>query len=873
MHILLSGILLAAQAAAPAVQRSDPPAVAAAKAVLADEKYVRPPEAIARLVTAPRHQNATLTDPSPDRKWMLREVSEGMPSVATFGRPHLYFAGLQVDPRANRSRALTNRVSIGLEVVNIATGESRKLETPAGATVSGMVWSPDGTEFAYLAHFDASTQLFVGDPVSGKSRPVVRTPLLATLVTGVEWSADSKGIYAVLIPEGRGAPPARPAVATGPKVRLWMDSLESSQRNWATLLEDEYDQDHMAYFVTGQLARIAVRAGTGGSVGTVARIGSPAMISDVEPSPDGRWLKVTRLERPFSYVVQYNGFAAVDEVWDLGGKIVATIARRPLREATDSTSASARVARDSSKRAVAWLPDGSGVHWIGATPRGAGADTADAGGGSGRRERVMVWRAPFGPSDTVVAYSSEGTISDAAFSRDAKLVFISRARQGTGEILAVRVGDTAASARKTIARLRNWAPRFVVMGVRPQGFGGFGQGTPGDSLTFYQQPGDLVLLGGRAGGREVLMSGDSAVFLSGTRYNRDWQTQGPRAFVDRVGIASGSKAHIYESGGDTSVDVELPLDADFSRAIIRRESATSFPNYYAVDMKSGTATQLTRNSDPMPEFTRLQRRNLWVTRADGVRFLVKLTLPADYQAGTRLPGMLWLYPFEYTSQSDYERSLRTEDINQFITGQPRTIEYLATQGYAVANFNPPIIGDQGRMNDSYVADLRMNLLAVIDELDKQGFVDRSRMGIGGHSYGAFATANAMVHTPFFKAGIAGDGMYNRTLTPNGFQSERRDLWSGQRTYLEMSPMLYAERLQGSLLMYHMMEDQNVGTDPISSIRMMQALRAQGKVASLYMYPYEDHGPLTSETVLDLWARWTAWLDLYVKNAAVGKLSS
>jgi len=177
------------------------------------------------------------------------------------------------------------------------------------------------------------------------------------------------------------------------------------------------------------------------------------------------------------------------------------------------------------------------------------------------------------------------------------------------------------------------------------------------------------------------------------------------------------------------------------------------------------------------------------------------------------------------------------------------------------------------MNDSYVSDLRMNLLAVIDELEKQGYVDRSRMGIGGHSYGAFATANAMVHTPFFKAGIAGDGMYNRTLTPTGFQSERRDLWSGQRTYLEMSPMLYAERLQGSLLLYHMMEDQNVGTDPISSIRMMQALRAQGKVASLFMYPYEDHGPLTAETILDLWGRWTAWLELYVKNAGAGKLAS
>jgi dipeptidyl aminopeptidase/acylaminoacyl peptidase len=853
---ILAGCLLAVPLAA---QSATP------KQILASEKYVRPPEAIAKLVAAPRHLNITLTDPSPDRRWMVREVSSGMPDVETFGREHLYFAGLQVDPRANRSRALTNRGVAGLELIDLASGAARKIETPAGATVSNPVWSPDGTQLAYLAHFDAASHVYVADAATGKSRQVTRTPLLATLVTGVDWTADSRSIIAVLIPERRSPLPVRPAVAAGPQVRLWTDSLESAQRNWRTLLQEPFDQDHMQYYVTGQLVSIVVRKGT---VGTVTTVGAPSMLSAVEPSPDGRWIKVTRLDRPFSYVVQYNNFATVDEVWDLAGKVVATVTRRPLREATDSTSAAARAVRDSARRNIAWLPDGSGLSWIERTPKSP-ADTTDS---NARRERVVQWSAPFTPGQTRVVFQSDGAIGDAAFSKDGKTVFIARTRQGAGEIIAVPAGDTAAASRKTIARLRQWTARFTVMGARPQGFGGFGPRTPGDSLSFYQQPGDLVL-GGWAGGRVVLMSGDSAVFLAGTRYERDWQSQGPREFVDRVTIATGSKTRMFEGGNDVSVEVRLPLDNDFSRAVITRESATQFPNTYVVDTKSGASTALTKNTDPMPEFSRLERRRIWVTRADGVRFLVKLTLPADYQAGTKLPGMLWLYPFEYTGQADYDRSLRTENINQFITGQPRTIEYLATQGYAVANFNPPIIGDPGRMNDSYVADLRMNLSAVIDELEKQGYVDRSRLGIGGHSYGAFATANAMVHTPYFKAGIAGDGMYNRTLTPNGFQSEQRDLWSGQRAYLEMSPMLYAERLQGALLMYHMMEDQNVGTDPISSVRMMQALRANGKVASLFMYPYEDHGPLTSETILDLWARWTAWLDIYVKNAGVSKLAS
>jgi dipeptidyl aminopeptidase/acylaminoacyl peptidase len=312
--------------------------------------------------------------------------------------------------------------------------------------------------------------------------------------------------------------------------------------------------------------------------------------------------------------------------------------------------------------------------------------------------------------------------------------------------------------------------------------------------------------------------------------------------------------------------VTAALDDDFTKAIVSREAPSLVPDAYLRVMNGGQLTKLTNNKDFTPEFTNAIRKKIPVTRADGYRFYVNLTLPQGYTAGTRLPGMFWFYPYEYTDQAGYDRTLRSENVNKFPTAGPRSIEYLVTQGYAVANFDPPVFGVQGRMNDNYVSDLQKNLSAVIDELDRLGYIDRQRLGIGGHSYGAFSTVNAMVHTPFFKAGIAGDGMYNRTLTPNGFQSERRDFWEAQQTYLEMSPFLQADKLTGALLMYHSLEDQNVGTDPTSSIRMMHALTGLGKTASLYMYPYEDHGPATKETLLDQWARWTAWLDVYVKNA-------
>jgi len=195
----------------------------------------------------------------------------------------------------------------------------------------------------------------------------------------------------------------------------------------------------------------------------------------------------------------------------------------------------------------------------------------------------------------------------------------------------------------------------------------------------------------------------------------------------------------------------------------------------------------------------------------------------------------------------------------------RSMEYFTRLGYAVVENDAPIVGPAGQMNNNYVNDLRNDLSATIDELDRRMLVDRTRLAIGGHSYGAFSTVNAMVHTPFFKAGIAGDGAYNRTLTPLGFQTERRDLWEAPNVYMNMSPFMYANNLTGALLMYHGLHDQNVGTDPQNSIRLFHALNGLGKTTALYLYPLEDHGPAARETLLDLWARWAAWLDKYVKN--------
>ena len=833
--------------------------------VLTKETYVAPPSSIARLVSAPRQNQAPLTDLSPDRRYFLRTITDGLPSVQVFGKPHYYFAGLQVDYQANRARSLTNRGATSLALVEATTGKVTTIEAPKGATIASPAWSPDGSRIAYLADFDNATKLYVADVATGKSRPLGAGSLLATLVTAPEWSGDGSKVFTVLLPDGRKPEPKRPAIETGPLVRI-TDGDKNKTRTYASLLRDAFERELMEYYVTGQLAAVDARSGA------VSKIGAPAMIAAIDPSPDGKYVRVTRMDAPFSYIVQYTNFAQREELWDAAGKVVTTLVVRPLREG-DTPVADGPVASqaaDTARRNFAWLPNGGGLTFLKQDPapaRGAGADTAEAPRGPGangarRKDKLFTWAAPFATGTEKVVHESDTRMSGVLFTDDAKVAFVAENATGTGHVYAVYFDEPG--KRYTLWRLRGIT---ASVGRRGGFFGGGGRGGAGDdSLTFYQNPGNLMVRRGKMGVDVAMLSSDGThAYLEGTRYFKDWQTQAPRGFVDKVEIKSAKKTRLFEGAADTFDNVVAALDDDFSKAVLTRESPSMVPNTFVREMASGTLTPVTNNADLTPEFTNAVRKRVEVTRADGIKFIVNVTLPAGYVAGTRLPGMLWLYPYEYTDQAGYDRTLRTENINRFPQAGPRTIEYLVTQGYAVANFSPPVIGSAGRMNDNYVTDLQKNLSAVIDELDRQQFIDRTKLAIGGHSYGAFTTVNALVHTPYFKAGIAGDGMYNRTLTPSGFQSERRDFWEGQETYLEMSPFFKADQLTGALLMYHSIEDQNVGTAPISSERLMHALEGLGKTASLYMYPYEDHGPATKETLLDQWARWTAWLDVYVKQ--------
>ena len=840
------------------------------KEVLAKETYVKPPVIVDKIVTAARN-NVTFTNPSPDRRYFLKLESEGLPSIDVFGKPHYRLGGVEIDFKANRARALTTRGSVGLTLIDPSTGAMRTIETPKGATVNGATWSPDGKSIGYIASFDATTHIYVADVASGKSVQITKTPLLATRVTTFDWTADGKSIVTVLVPDGRAAEPKRPPVETGPLVRN-SDGRVLKNRNYASLLRDPYEKDLLDYYTNGQLALIDVKTKA------VKKIGQPSLITDVDASPDGQYFRVTLQTKPYSYLVPVSNFGTVEQIWDASGKMLAEVSKRTLSEgqsANDSTGGfggRGGAQSDTGKRNLQWNPVGSGLVYLQAEAAPAGANGARGGNGRGRggqgggaaarKDRLYQWTPPFGAGDVKQLFEANSRVTSAEFSPDGKTLFVN---EGT-DLYAVCLADP--TKHYEIAK----GGSIAVSGRGGRGGGGAAGGGRGGNVSdsaFYSNPGALQTRRGPNGGSVVVIGSDGkTVYLEGTQYFRDWTKTAPHAFVDKVDFETGQKTRIFEGKGDAAEDVVAALDDDYNKVIVSRESQSMVGDSYLHDTKTGSETKLTKNTDFAPEVTQAIRKRLLVDRQrDGYKFYVDVTLPKDYREGTRLPGIIWFYPTEFSTQAEYDQRRRTTNINRFANVAPRSPEIWVTQGYVVIQpLDIPIVGPQGRMNDHYVDELREDLDATIDAVDKAGYLDRDRLGIGGHSYGAFSTVNAMTHTPYFKAGIAGDGMYNRTLTPYSFQNERRDFWEAEQTYLNMSPFLYADRLSGALLMYHSLEDQNVGTDPISSIRMMQALQGQGKIASLFMYPYEDHGPATRESDLDQWARWIAWFDVYVKNA-------
>jgi dipeptidyl aminopeptidase/acylaminoacyl peptidase len=934
---LLNAAELSAQQAAPTVQAPAPRAAGSATgkaeagqlAILGKEAFLTPPKEIADAVLSARGENVLLSNLSPDGRKFLIARRDALPPIERLGCPCVHLAEMAFDPVACRARDLWVNSVESFELFYPLESRTVTVKAPRGARLSSPAWSPDGARLAFLALFADATHLFVADCESGGCRKVSRTPVLATLVSTIQWSRDGKQIQTVLLPDEGKRPVPKLGVANEPKVRVAREGKDPS-RTYRYLLETPFQMQLLEHLLTGQLAVIDVESGA------VNTVGAPAMIRSVSMAPGEDQFRVATVKKPFSYYAPFQRFGSMESVWDRSGSSLCTLSDRNLRESeptpavttqTPTTPAAPKGAftkganrgakgaatptdpmpdpmtqppmptvnpddppmfpgepvDPDGKRDVTWRPDGKGLSFLQLEP----APKADARkmdekkmdepmkeeAKSVRKDRIMHWLPPFGKDDARVVFESTTRIQSVQYSEDCRWAFISQTIDGQRQITGIDLADpkTTYVISKGAAGVdgkRGNAPRKQEDAEDdeqpPAGLRGGAGAAAGVGLMTKSLGGVTV----------VRVSETGEVFVSGSDRARGGDMSVfAKPSIDAIVIKTGKKTRIFEGAGEMLETIDA-ADKDFTHIYTTRQKTTVVPDSYVTDLKTGKATKLTNNVDKTPWFHELKVERFRVTRADGFKFWVKVTLPPS--AGGKLPALFWIYPREYVDQAAYDAAAGRAGgagggagggggAGRFTSLAPRNMAILTLAGYAVVEPDVPIVGPAGRMNDNYVPDLRNSLWAAIDELDKRGIIDRDRLACGGHSYGAFSTANALAHTPFFKAGIAGDGCYNRTLTSMTFQSERRQLWDARETYLEMSPLLWADRVNGALLMYHGMEDANVGTNPVNSEAMFAALDGLGKDAALFMYPYENHGPISKETTLDLWARWVAWLDLYVKN--------
>jgi dipeptidyl aminopeptidase/acylaminoacyl peptidase len=697
---------------------------------LAAESYTTPESVIAEAVLAPRWENVSLSGMNATGDWFLHTVSDGPPTLAIFAKPHLNLGALQIDPAADRHRRLTTRNAVGYQFVSAEDGRRVDVEVPREARVTGASWSPDGRRMAFMAHFSDRTHIYVAD-LDGDSRQVTRDPILATHVQSIEWTGDSRHIVTVLPPEDRTAMPVEPAIPTTPMVRRTTD-VENRLRTYFDLLEDPYEKSLVEYFSTGQVALIEVDSRR------VTRIGEPRMITSVSVSPDGEHFRVRALQGDLSYIVPTTSSADEEFVMDREGTVLVTLDEREAREGARNGG---NGDGGNDRRAITWHPEG-GMVFLQMEPReeDEGDDDADDAPEDEeeedpRMDRVVRWMAPFGEEDIEVLYATEDRISQFGFDEEVGTLFLTRGNisssgNGTQTVHAVRMDDP--SEEHLIVRRR------------------------GGDVT--KDPGTIMTTTGSRGTSIVRTTSDGRyTFLSGTQYFEDPMVEAPRPFVDRVEIATGETERIFQSSAERYETVRGPRDRDMNRIVVSRESADEVAQGFLVELESGAETQLTRNVDHTPSVTAARRETVMIERPDGFTSKVEVTMPVGWEPGDPAPpAMFWFYPREYTDQESYDRgNIARFNRNDFPNLGTRSMEILTLSGYAVVDPDLPIIGDSDQPNDSYILDLRNTLATVIDSLDARGLADRGRLGLGGHSYGAFGTANAMVNTPFFKAGDRG----------------------------------------------------------------------------------------------------------------------
>ena len=766
------------------------------------------------------YEPAPSTTLSTDKSFMLLTYRDSYKTLDDLAQVDMRLGGLRINPVTNISSTV-NYIT-NLKIKKITEKDPTQIKgLPANAKITHVSFSPDEKKIAFTHTTSTGVELWVIDVATKQATRLTKANLNANMGNPFIWYRDGSRLLVSVLPAKRQKliDPSQ-NLPTGPIISV-SDGTKAPNRTFQDLLKNPTDEINFEILVTAELHEVDLSG--------KSKLFKPAdMYMGKSFSPDGNYLLLTTLAKPFSYFVPYSRFAQKQNVYDKKGNLVALVNDVPLAEVLPKGFMAVRKGR----RDLSWRDDApASLFFVEALDGGDTETKADY------RDELFLWLPPF-KSAPKSFFKTVQRYSDIAWCNDT-LAVVSEYWYDTRNMKTFIVNPSNASAPARKIEDRNYQDIYSDMG------------------TFATAKNQY--------GRYSLLINEQTLYLIGEGFTKE----GKFPFIDAFDINTATKKRLYQSAYTDKVESIISIaDVKKGEVLCMLQSPSEYPNYFLRNINDKSAIQqITFTQNPFASLGNVHKEVVKYYRKDGVELSGTLYLPAGYDRAKKekLPLLIWAYPREYKDKNSAGQS--TSNPNSFTFPNYGSFIYWVTKGYAVLdNASFPIVGEgKTEPNDNFLAQLTDNAEAAINAIDSMGYIDRKRVGIGGHSYGAFMTANLLTHTNLFACGIARSGAYNRTLTPFGFQSEQRSYWDVPQIYNTMSPFASADKMKTPLLLVHGEADNNPGTFTLQTERYFQALKGLGAPVRMVILPKESHGYVARENILHLLWEQEQFLDKHLKK--------
>ncbi len=782
-----------------------------------DINYQSPPSEILELVDFQRAPSISMDSKKERVVFMYRNTYK---TLVDLNEDEMRLGGLRINPKTNISSTTTYVNNIQFRAIK----DSKLLQIkglPDNPRFTNFAWSPDETMMAFTHTTQTGVEVWIADFKTLSAKKLTQARANANLGNPITWFKDGSALLVRMLPNDRPALiDTESALPTGPIVTVSDGSL-AQNRTYQDLLKSKTDEDNFDVLTTSELYKVDLN-------GNAKLWKNKAIYAGESFSPDGNYVMITTIEKPYSYIVPLGRFPQTITIYDKDGKLISEFNQKPLIEDMPKGF----MAVQTGKRSISWRADKpSTVVYVEALDGGDPANEVEF------RDEVFQIEAPFNSSPQSIA-KTIGRYSGITWGND-QYAMLSDYWWNTRNTKTYIINPSDFSQKPQVIWDRNYQDKYS------------DPGSPDTKRNEF--------------GRYVLDIQNDNIFLIGDGHTPNGQFP----FIDEFSLKTNKTKRLYQSKlTDKKEDISSIIDIKKGLVLVRMESKNEYPNYYIRNIKkSKSLKQITHFDNPFKKIENVHKEVVKYKREDGLELSGTLYLPVGYdmKKKEKLPLVMWAYPAEYKDKNSAGQT--TANSNEFTFPFYGSPIYWVTRGYAVLDDAAfPIVGENDEQpNDTFIEQLVSNAKAAIDALDKQGYIDRDRVAVGGHSYGAFMTANLLTHCDLFAAGIARSGAYNRTLTPFGFQSEERNYWEAPEIYNTMSPFMHADKMKTPLLLIHGNDDNNSGTYTMQSERYFNALKGFGAPTRLVLLPKESHGYAAKESILHVLWEQDQWLEKYVKN--------